>query len=123
NKTFFIVDYIKSEIDSSKSIANHNTIKNNTTMLNHLIGFEETNGLRTELKNVDRQYLQSFFNWLIDKGQINSTANTQITKLKSFINLAYRDGLDVNRTYKDFTVKSNQMEVIALTYDEFKAVR
>src|SRR5690606_6282081 len=66
---------------------------------------------------------QSFFNWLIDKGQINSTANTQITKLKSFINLAYRDGLDVNRTYKDFTVKSNQMEVIALTYDEFKAVR
>lgn len=123
NKTIFIIDYIKSEIESSRSIANHNTIKNNTTMLNHLIGFEESNGLKTDLKNVDRQYLQSFFNWLIDKGQINSTANTQITKLKSFINLAYRDGLDVNRTYKDFTVKSNQMEVIALTYDEFKAVR
>lgn len=123
SKSVFIIDYIKSEIESSKSIANHNTIKNNTTMLNHLIAFEESNAIKTELKNVDRQYLQSFFNWLIDKGQINSTASTQITKLKSFINLAFRDGLDVNRTYKDFTVKSNQMEVIALTYDEFKAVR
>lgn len=123
NKSVFIIDYIKSEIESSRSIANHNTIKNNTTMLNHLIAFDGSNANKTELKNVDRQYLQRFFNWLIDKGQINSTASTQITKLKAFINLAYRDGLDVNRTYKDFTVKSNQMEVIALTYNEFKAVR
>ncbi len=122
-KTLYLIDFIRTEMKSAQSISNTNTAKNNTTMLNHLNRYESENNLKTEIKDVGRQYLQGFFNWLIEKGQINSTAGTQITKLKAFLNIAFRDGLEINRTYKDFVVKSSQLEVIALTFSEFDKVR
>lgn len=122
-KKIHLVDYIKSEIASQLKITNKGTIKNKTTMLNHVVNFEKENNHRTELKNVDRKYMMHFFDWLIDKGQINSTANTQLVKLKSFLNQAQKDGLEVNSTYKNFTVKNSDNEVIALDFKEFQSIR
>src|SRR5690606_28221795 len=117
----YLIDYISEQIEATEATANRNTLKAQKTMLNHLLAFDTTK--KTELEKVGRRYLQAFYNWLIEKGRLNGTAHTQIVKLKAFLNLARRDGFMVDLTYKDFTVKSAPMEVIALTYDEFKAVR
>lgn len=122
-KKVYIVDYIKTELASQIQITNKGTLKNKTTMLNHVVNFEKESNYRTELKNIDRKYIMQFYNWLITIGQINSTANTQIVKLKSFLNQAKKDGLEVNLTYKDFTVKNDDLEVIALDFNEFKRIR
>lgn len=121
--SIYLVSYIKRELTSQLEITNKGTIKNKTTMLNHVANFEKEKNYRTELKNVDRKYIMQFFNWLVEKGQINSTANTQIVKLKSFLNQAQKDGLEVNNTYKNFTVKNDDLEVIALDFKEFQLIR
>lgn len=123
NKKLYIVDYIESQIAITEATANSNTLKAQKTMLNHLTAFERIMKQRTAVENIGRHFMQSFYNWLIGKGHLNSTAQTQIVKLKSFLNLARRDGYQTDLTYKDFTVKSTQTEVIALTYDEFVAIR
>ncbi|HWK59260.1 MAG TPA: phage integrase SAM-like domain-containing protein [Parapedobacter sp.] len=123
DKKLYVVDYIKSQIAITEATANRNTLKAQKTMLNHLETFERTMKQRTPVESVGRHFMQSFYNWLIGKGHLNGTAQTQIVKLKSFLNLARKDGYQTDLTYKDFTVKSTQMEVIALTYDEFVAIR
>src|SRR5690606_33110149 len=111
DKKLYVVDYIKSQIAITEATANRNTLKAQKTMLNHLEAFERTMKQRTAVENVGRHFMQSFYNWLIGKGHLNGTAQTQIVKLKSFLNLARKDGYQTDLTYKDFTVKSTQMEV------------
>lgn len=122
-KKHYLTEYIKDHLSITEATANRNTLKAQKTMLNHLCEFEKAKKQHTEIEGVDRRYMQSFFNWLVGKGHINGTAQTQIVKLKAFLNLARKDGFKIDLTFKDFTIKASQLEVIALTYDEFTRLK
>jgi len=77
DKRFYVVDYIKSQIAITEATANRNTLKAQKTMLNHMETFERVMKQRTAIENVGRHFMQSFYNWLIGKGHLNGTAQTQ----------------------------------------------
>jgi integrase len=98
----------------------------------HLEGFQQANPKKNRVtwENVDSQFFLAFQKYLHtlvkeEKGQIlpklnNITVAKQLSCLKTFLNYARKEGHPVNQKFKDFTIKKDSLEVIALTNDEFE---
>lgn len=98
----------------------------------HLENFCRDTGKKVTFDNIDYAFFQSFQNYLLQdkagpKGEIikglnNTTVARQLTTVKTFLNYARKQGIEVSDKYKDFQVKRESREVIALTNEEFEAL-
>ena len=52
----------------------------------------------------------------------NTTIAKALSTLKTFLGYARSQGIKVNDSYRDFTIKKEKLEVIALEQDEFDAI-
>lgn len=96
----------------------------------HLQDFEKAKYLRVTFESINYQFFQSFQNFLIlktkklkDGSAVPQLNNTTIAKvlstLKTFLSYARLHGIELNDSYKDFKIRKENLEVIALTQDEF----
>lgn len=96
----------------------------------HLKKFQDYRKIPIRFKEMDYQFFQEFQNYLIQweeknpkTGHITFLNNVSIAKqlstLKTFLNYAKRKGIEVNDRYKEFPIKKEKLEVIALTEKEF----
>jgi integrase len=99
----------------------------------HLKNFQEKTGTPIRFENMDYSFMQSFQNFLIDweekhptTGKVkclnNITIAKQISTLKTFLGYARRRGIKTHDGYKEYSVKKDRLEVIALTQKEFDAL-
>jgi len=99
----------------------------------HLKNFQEKTGAPIRFENMDYSFMQSFQNFLIDweekhptTGKVkflnNITIAKQISTLKTFLGYARRRGIKTHDGYKEYSVKKDRLEVIALTQKEFDAL-
>ena len=82
--------------------------------------------------NIDYSFFQSFQNFLIldridvngktIKGLNNTTVAKQLSTVKTFLNYARKQGIEISNKYKDFKIKRETREVIALTNEEFETL-
>jgi len=115
--------YLSNYLSDNGNILNNNTAKGYRSLLTHFNDFERSRGFSVELKNIDFLFMQSFYNYLIGtKKHLNVTAERQISKLKAIINYARKQGLEVSSSYRDYTIKKEEMEVIALNETEFQNI-
>ncbi len=120
SKELGLIAFIDQYIADIKATKNPGTIKVYVTTRNHIANFEKKKRIKTPLNKVGYGFLQGFYNYLIDSvGHINVTAAKQITTLKTFISYGRKYGHEIDNTYQDYTVKRDQLEVIALTNEEF----
>jgi integrase len=88
-------------------------------MKNHLKAFEESKQ-KVTFQNIDYDFFQKFQIFLIEKRKLNNTTVAkQLSTLKTFLGYAKKSGIVVNDSYKNFTIKKEPLEVIALTNIEF----
>lgn len=119
-KDLLLVDFIDSFTEDIRTTKNPGTVKVYTTTRNHIASFEKKKRTKTALKSAGYGFMQGFYNYLIETvGHKNITAAKQITTLKTFISNARKYGHEINNTYQDFNVKREDLEVIALTNEEF----
>lgn len=96
----------------------------------HLKNFQDYRRTPVRFKEMDYQFFQEFQNYLIQweeknpkTGHVTFLNNVSIAKqlstLKTFLNYAKRKGIEVNDKYKEFPIKKEKLEVIALTEKEF----
>ena len=96
----------------------------------HLKAYETAKMKRLTFDSIDYKFFQSFQNFLIGRtktdkeGNVSSLLNnTTIAKalstLKTFLGYAKLHGVVLNDSYRDFKIKRESMEVIALTQTEF----
>ena len=52
----------------------------------------------------------------------NTTIAKQLSTVKTFLNYAKKQGVIVSDKYKDFKIKRDELEVIALTNEEFETL-
>ncbi len=113
----FIDRYIKDhlEIRVKGSLSVYKSLKS------HLEGYEKKVGKTVTFDKIDYAFFQGFRNYLIGLGTINNvTIAKQLSTLKTFLNYAVANDIEVNSRYHAYKVKREKIEdVIALTQEEF----
>jgi len=95
----------------------------------HLLAYQAEKKAIVTFDNIDYSFFQSFQNFLIGRkkivaGQVvpmlnNTTIAKQLSTIKTFLNYAKVQGVEISDRYKQFKIKKDTLEVIALTEQEF----
>ena len=116
-----ILDYIDKYIRDHAATRVKGSLSVYKSLKAHLSAMIKAKKINVTFENIDHRFLQDFQNFLIEKRNLsNVTVAKQISTLKTFLNYARKEGFKVSDKHKDFKIKKETLEVIALTNDEFK---
>lgn len=130
-----LYNFIDLYIQDHASIREERSLQVYRSLKRHLQDYQRHTGQKITFAKLDYSFFQSFQTFLVTgagltknkKGEFvqrtplnNTTAAKQLSTIKTFLGYARKSGLEINEKYKDFKIKREQMEVIALTNDEFK---
>jgi integrase len=88
---------------------------------NHLQAFQTEKRKKISFDTIDYSFFQEFQSFLIAERKLNNTTVAkQLSTIKTFLNYARIQGIPVSNAYKDFKIKKETLEVIALTASEFE---
>ncbi|MCG7858240.1 site-specific integrase [Flavihumibacter sediminis] len=121
----YIADHTTQRVKGSLSV--YKAVKE------HLEGFETDKGYKVTFENIDYSFFQKFQNYLIgltkevngkeEPALNNITIAKQLSTLKTLLNYARQQGIEVSDKYKGFKIsRDNPGEVIALTRKEFETL-
>lgn len=89
----------------------------------HLKAFEIHTKTKVRFDTIDYTFFAKFQTFLINHRSLNNTTIAKaLSTLKTFLGYAKRNGIKVADGYRDFTIKKEKLEVIALEQDEFDAL-
>lgn len=136
-----LFDFIDRYIAEHKNSREKGSIAVYRTLKNHLQQYQIAKKKKITFEMMDYSFFQDFQNYLINPRNIytpskkpgeagkwkvmqmnNTTIAKQLSTIKTFLNYARLHGIDVKGNYKDFKIKRENLEVIALTNDEFEAL-
>lgn len=118
-----LTDFISDYINQNALTRVKGSLSVYKALLRHLNGFNETRGASLAFTAIDILYLKQFQYYLIDKTSLNNTTIAkQLSTLKTMLNYAKSYGYTVSENYRDFKIKRDELEVIALTQDEFELI-
>jgi site-specific recombinase XerD len=125
-----VFEFIQQYIDDHKDTREVTSLKIYKSLKNHLQNYCKHTGKKVTFENIDYAFFQSFQKYLLqdkkdENGKVipglnNTSVAKQLSTVKTFLNYARKQGVEVSNKYKDFTIKREPMEVIALTNDEFE---
>jgi integrase len=104
------------------------------SLKSHLEGYEQKTHKTVTFDKIDYSFFQSFQNYLVGltrqekngktvRALNNITIAKQLSSLKTFLNYAKAQGIDVSTKYSSFKIKrESDLEVIALTKREFETL-
>lgn len=127
-----VFDFMQKYLDDHKGTREAGSLSVYKSVMNHLINYCKDTGKKVTFDNIDYNFFQSFQNYLyldkvdsngkVTKGLNNTTAAKQLSTIKTFLNYARKQGIEVSAKYKDFKIKRANLEVIALTNEEFETL-
>ena len=130
-RTFFY-DFVDQYIQDHDAVRKRGSLTVYRSMKRHLQNFEKVRRKKVSFEKMDYAFFQSFQNFLISCTKIvdgkevplmnNITIAKQLSTIKTFLNYAKKQGIDVSDKYRDFKIKKESLEVIALTNDEFETL-
>ena len=119
NTSFF--EIFEEYTERRRNHAGVNTLKKYKSTYNHLLDFSNNKKYKLEFDSIDLSFYNKFFSYLADDcNHLNNTISKYIKVLKSFLNYATDQGYNRNMTYKKFSAKEDEGEVIFLTWDQLK---
>jgi len=132
-KTNLLFNYIDKYIIEHKETREPGSLSVYRSVKNHLQAYQDKTKDKVTFEGIDKAFFIRFQNFLItrtkkDNAGIESPMlnNTTIAKalstLKTFLNYAIDEGIEVNLNYKTFKIKSEKLEVIALEQNELQSI-
>lgn len=121
----FVFDFIDQYVKDNEPTRVKGSLSVYKSLNNHLKAYQKKNNITVKFENMDYSFFQSFQNFLInrttERGKTlnNITIAKQLSTLKTLLSYAKRAGVEVNQGYRDFVIKRQKLEVIALTEGEF----
>ncbi|MFC4210860.1 site-specific integrase [Pedobacter lithocola] len=120
NIVFDFIDNYVTENEPSRAKGSLSVYK---ALKSHLGAFEKHNRSRIRFEDINYSFFQSFQNFLIKHRGINNiTIAKQLSTLKTFLGYAKMNGIKITDSYRDFKIRKQKLEVIALTGDEFETL-
>jgi integrase len=134
-----LLDFMQKYIDDHKNTRSRTSLSVYKSVKNRLEDYSKSTGKKITFNNLDFSFFQSFQNFLYQdrkvllqkdgevkekliQGLNNTTVAKQLSTIKTFLNYAKQQGVEVTNKYKDFKIKRENLEVIALTNEEFKTL-
>jgi integrase len=118
-----LFDFMDKYIEDHKSTREAGSLSVYKALKNHLKDYQLSTGKKVTFENIDYSFFQSFQNFLIQrKGLNNTTVAKQLSTIKTFLNYAKMQGVAVSDRYKDFKIRRESLDVIALTNEEFETL-
>jgi integrase len=132
-KTGLLFDYIDKYIIDHKETREAGSLSVYKSVKNHLQAYQEKTKHKVTFEGIDKAFFTKFQDFLIKRKKVDKAGNespmlnnTTIAKalstLKTFLNYAIDEGIDVNLNYKSFKIKSEKLEVIALEQTELDSI-
>jgi len=118
-----LLDFISEYIQQNSLTRVKGSLSVYRALLNHLTSFKVIRNSDLDFPSIDLSFLNQFQNYLIEKTALNNTTIAkQLSTLKTILNYAKSYGHNVSQSYRDFKIKREELEVIALTQDEFETI-
>jgi site-specific recombinase XerD len=124
-----VFDFVDKYIEDNKASREPASMSVYKSLKFHLQNFQINKKRKVSFDDIDYSFFLEFQNFLINtksKGAPNGLGNVTIAKqlstLKTFLNYARMHGIEVSNKYKEFKIKKESLEVIALTNDEFETL-
>ncbi len=118
-----LFDFIDKYIETHKTTREKGSLSVYSALKSHLEAFQKYTHKNITFESIDYSFFQSFQNFLIEKRSLNNTTVAkQLSTVKTFLNYAKLQGIEVSDKYSDFKIKKENLEVIALTNDEFETL-
>ena len=132
-QTGLVFDFIDRYVNENEATREKGSLSVYKSVKNHLHAYQDTTGHKVTFEKIDYSFFQKFQTFLIQRTKKNKAGevspmlnNTTIAKalstLKTFLGYARKHGIKVNDSYRDFTIKREKLEVIALTQEEFDSL-
>lgn len=128
-----VFDFIDQYIQDNTATREKGSLSVYKSVKNHLEAYQIKTGHSVTFDSIDYSFFNKFQTFLISRTKTNLAGetspmlnNTTIAKalstLKTFLSYARKHGIKVNDSYRDFTIKKEKLEVIALTQEEFDSL-
>ncbi len=128
-----IYDFIDQYINENELTRARGSLMVYNSLKKYLRGYETKMRTKLTFDKIDYSFMQSFQNFLINwkvvhqktkkvKTINNITIAKQLGTLKTIMGYAKRNGIEVNNGYRDFSIKKDKLEVIALTQKELESL-
>jgi integrase len=132
-KTGLLFDYIDKYIIDHKETREAGSLSVYRSVKNHLNAYQDATRHKVTFEGIDKAFFTKFQDFLITRTKTDKAGNkslmlnnTTIAKalstLKTFLNYAIDEGIEVNLNYKAFKIKSEKLEVIALEQPELDSL-
>jgi integrase len=128
-----VFNFIDQYISENEATREKGSLSVYKSVKNHLEAYQNETGHKVSFESIDYSFFNKFQSFLINRTKTNLAGvtspmlnNTTIAKalstLKTFLGYARKHGIKVNDSYRDFTIKKEKLEVIALTQEEFDSL-
>jgi len=125
----FVFDFIDKYIKENEPSRAKGSMGVYKSLKKHLQNYQIAKRTKVRFDTMDNSFMRSFQNFLIQWKEVNPktkrvktlnniTIAKQLSTVKTFLNYAKAEGIEVSDKYKDFKVKRQKLEVIALTERE-----
>jgi integrase len=120
NELFVFIDKY---IEDHKTTREPGSLSVYKALKTHLEKFQTEKNIKVTFESINYAFFQQFQNFLIDKRKLNNTTVAkQLGTVKTFLNYAKLQGIKVPDGFRDFKIKRETLEVIALTESEFQTL-
>lgn len=131
--TDLVFDYIDKYISEHEATREKGSLTVYKSVKNHLKAYQDATRHKVTFEKIDYSFFHKFQTFLINRIKIdregnkspmlnNTTIAKALSTLKTFLSYARREGIKVNDSYRDFTIKKEKLEVIALDQTEFDSL-
>lgn len=129
----FIFDFLDKYIKDNEPNRAKGSLQVYKSLKTHLQNYEAAKRTKVRLEKMDTSFMRSFQNFLIkwEKKNENTkrvttlnnvTIAKQLSSIKTVLAYAKAEGIEVKGNYKDFSIKKQKLEVVALTEREFQSL-
>jgi len=132
-RTGMLFDYMDKYIEDHQATREPGSLTVYKSVKNHLKAYQDTTGHQVTFESIDYNFFNKIQTFLINRRKTdkkgnespmlnNTTIAKALSTLKTFFGYARREGVKIDEGYRDFVIKKEKLEVIALDESELNAI-
>lgn len=120
-----VVEFINTYIERNKASRAKRSLCVYSQLQKHLEAFEKSSGTSVTFSRIGLSFFEEFQSFLIEERSTinNVTIAKQLSTLKTLLGYARKNGIEMNQSFRDFTIKRQKLEVITLSEGEYRTLK
>jgi len=120
-----VTEFISTYIARNKANRAERSLGVYSQLQKHLEAYEQWSKSKVTFSKIGLAFFEEFQSYLIEERTTlnNVTIAKQLSTLKTLLGYARKHSIEMNQSFRDFTIKKQKLEVITLKEGEYKAVK